>query len=96
MTAEGGPSRRRISVEVTNPELDALEDVLTVWLLCDRHKARGVKATQVQIAGWQRGCKKCNETDQKECKRALRLWSKLAGQYDKSSSTNARRSTIAR
>lgn len=83
-------------MEVTNPELDALEDVLTVWLLCDRHKVRSMKATQAQIAGWQHGCKTCHAIYQKEIQRALRLWSKLVQQYDKSPSTNARRSTTAR
>lgn len=83
---------KRISVIVTNPELDALEDVLTVWLLCDRHMVRSAKATPVQIAGWQRGCKKCFAIYQKENRRALQLWSKLVEQYDHTTSTKAKRS----
>ena len=72
-------------MQVTNPELDALEDILTAWLLCDRHMVRSANATPVQIAGWQRGCKKCYAIYQRENRRALRLWSKLVEQYDKSS-----------
>lgn len=77
-------------MRVTDPELDALEDVLTVWLLCDHHVLRSEKAGPVQIAGWQYGCKKCYAMLQRRNRRALQLWSKLVRQYDSASMTNAR------
>lgn len=70
-------------VDVTNPELDALEDVLVSWNLCSGHLNRVVGADPEQIAAWQYGCKKCLRVHRALVDRSLKLWSKLCRAYDR-------------
>ena len=70
-------------VDVTNPELDALEDVLTVWSLCSTHCAWSQGMSQRQIAAMQYGCPSCSKLLRTRIEKGLKLWSKLVAAYDR-------------
>ena len=75
-------------VEVTKPELDALEDVAIVWILCKKHNAEIYGKNEIQIYKMQNSCKSCtkekiigkdshnHKTCQRVCKNRMPLWSK--------------------
>ena len=68
----------RISVDVINPELDALEDKLMCWNLCDKHKSLPSEEEMYKASIT---CKKCRDIDRKLHNKALHLWSKLVTAY---------------
>ena len=65
----------RIEVDVTEPELHALEDLCTCIPLCDRH----VKVINIDEAP--KNCKACREVERKWSGKALHLWVKLMDGY---------------
>lgn len=72
----------KITVDVTNPELDSLEDVLTAWNLCPRHVEKSATAGQKVRLGWQYTCGDCKRTLDARIDKSLHLWSKLCRAYD--------------
>jgi hypothetical protein len=68
-------------IELTKPELDALEDLATVWILCEKHNAKTYGKGDVEIYKMQDSCKACRREVRKSSKRAVHLWSKLTHQY---------------
>ena len=76
----------RLTVEVTNPELDALEDVLTVWNLCPRHTLP--HSTTRQRVLWQNECPRCSKILLAKVDKSLALWSRLCRAYDLPRSTS--------
>ena len=68
-------------VEVTKPELDALEDVAIVWILCKKHNAEIYGKNEIQIYKMQNSCKSCTKEKRLRSSRALHLWSKLTHAY---------------
>lgn len=70
------------NLEVSNPELDALEDLAVAWNLCKKHNAQTMDKSDLEIYKMQHNCKAC----QKEVKiirsRCLHLWSKLIHAYE--------------
>lgn len=77
------PGTVKLTVDVTNPELDALEDVLTVWNLCPTHSAASTRATERRVVGWQYGCVRCQRARAERLARCMRLWTKLSRAYDR-------------
>ena len=72
----------RISVDVTNPELDAMVDLILCWNLCDRHKKKTLRKTkEAQIWQWTQTCKACIEINKQLRKKTRHLWSKLIDAY---------------
>lgn len=71
-----------ITVDVTNPELDALEDVLVAWNLCPRHTEASARANHRQIVLWQYSCKSCRKGHAALVTASLRLCGKLCKAYD--------------
>lgn len=69
-------------VEVTKPELDALEHLATVWILCEKHNAKMDWKDEVKVFRIQNTCKDCQKEVRKASKRALHLWSKLFHYYN--------------
>ena len=72
----------KLTVDVTDPELGALEDVLIVWNLCPTHASAAVRANREKIGRWQYGCSRCRGVLDQKVKRSLGLWSKLCRAHD--------------
>lgn len=72
-----------LTVDVTHPELDAREGVLTVWNLCPSHTAQSPKMSQGRIASLQYTCPRCHRQFQNRVDKSLKLWSRLCAAYDK-------------
>ena len=70
------------NVEVTKPELDALEDLAVVWILCKKHNAKSYGKSDVEIYKMQDSCKACRKEVKTASNRALHLWSKLVHAYE--------------
>jgi hypothetical protein len=75
----------RVTIRVTNRELDALEDVLTVGIMFPTHTRRLPTATQRQRVLWQHGCRSCRQIRQRKVEERLGLWSRLCAAYDRGS-----------
>jgi len=73
-----------VTVNVTNPELDALEDFVVCWNLCDKHNAQTLDKTDEEIYAITLKCKKCEEINRKLRGKCLHLWCKLIDAYLKS------------
>ena len=69
-------------IEVTNPELDALEDLIFAWILCRKHLVRSVGKKDVETYKMQKSCKSCQNKLKKTKKLSFRLWKKLVSSYD--------------
>lgn len=72
-----------VRVEVSNKELDALEDLAVSWNLCDKHNSR-LDAGEDDRWRFTQKCEKCVALNKKIRSNVLHLWSKLANAYDKS------------
>ena len=72
----------KITANVTNSELDALEDYLVCYNLCPIHHKKTIGATDEQLDEWQNKCPKCIEERKKLFSKSLHLWSKLVHAYD--------------
>lgn len=75
----------KVTVNVTNPELDALEDLAVCWNLCNKHNSQTLGRTEEEIFAFTQNCKKCGEINRKLRKTCLHLWCKLVDAYLKSS-----------
>ena len=75
----------KLTVDVTNPELDALEDVLTAWNLCPSHTQATSGVSYRRIAAWQYGCPRCKRLLDTRVDKSLKMWSKLCSAYDRKS-----------
>lgn len=73
-----------VTLRVSNRELDALEDLCTIWFLCPRHKALNVNTrTEEDVAVWESTCKYCSTLRRAAQRDSLRLWTKLVRAYDR-------------
>jgi hypothetical protein len=70
------------NVEITKPELDALEDLAVVWILCKKHNAQMDWKDEVKVYKIQQSCKACRKEVKTASNRALHLWSKLVHAYE--------------
>ena len=70
----------RIIANVTNKELDALENQTLCWNLCNKHKA-ALDASEEEIFGFIQTCKKCSKINKELTNKNLHLWSKLVTAY---------------
>ncbi len=70
------------NVEITNPELDALEDLIVAWNLCKEHNALCENKSDVEIYKMQDSCKACQREVKKIRNKSLHLWSKLVHAYE--------------
>lgn len=68
-------------IEITNPELDALEDLTVAWNLCKKHNAKIHGKSDIEIYKMQNSCKACQKEMKTIRKRTLHLWSKLVHAY---------------
>ncbi len=70
----------QITLEVTNPELNDLEDLIVCWNLCDKHKQK-INARDEDYFRFTQSCKKCLKINRKIKSKSLHLWSKLVTAY---------------
>ena len=70
----------KITVNVTNNELDALENQTLCWNLCNKHKAV-LDASEEKMFEFAQTCKKCLKINQELTNTNLHLWSKLVTAY---------------
>ncbi|GEM_PF-2454051 len=71
----------KITVNITNPELDAMEDVITVYILCKKH-SKNLTLDYNRLLHFQYNCKNCLKELKKAKSKALHLWSKLVHAYN--------------
>ena len=73
----------KITVEVTNKELNALENLTISWNLCKKHKSI-INASEEEYFKFTQNCKKCAEINKEIRNKTLHLWSKMVTAYLKS------------
>lgn len=83
--------RMKVLLDVSFRELDALEDLVTVWTLCKKHNVR-YPITENQRWNFTQTCKKCIKLNKEIRNKSLHLWSKLMTAYLKSSDNRIRNS----
>jgi hypothetical protein len=72
----------KISLDVKNSELDALEDLITAWILCKKHNSGIINAMrEEEIYEMQLNCKECQKLLKANRKLTLHLWSNLVHAY---------------
>jgi hypothetical protein len=70
----------KIVVNVTNKELDSMENLAVVWNLCDKHKAV-INATEEEMFSFTQKCKVCKELNRELSRKVLHVWSKMMTAY---------------
>jgi hypothetical protein len=77
----------KVMVQVTQKELDNLEDLVTAWNLCDKHKAV-YNASEEELFGFTQNCRACIKINKEVRGISLHLWSKLVTAYLKTKAAN--------
>ena len=71
----------KITVDITNTELDAIEDMAITWILCPKHN--GIYTLdEIERYKMQQSCKECKKLVEKNSSRALHAWSKMVHAYN--------------
>ena len=70
----------KVTLDITNKELDAMEDSILVWNLCRKHKSM-VGATEEDRFRFTQTCKACKRIENGKRDKAVHLWSKLTTAY---------------
>ncbi len=73
----------KVALQVTNKELDALENLTVAWNLCDKHKAM-LDASEEDNFRFTQTCKKCIRINGEMGNKTLHLRSNLVTAYLKS------------
>lgn len=73
----------KVTLDVTNKELDALENLTVTWNLCKKHNAI-INASEEKYFRFTQNCKKCAEINREIRHKTLHLWSKMMTAYLKS------------
>jgi len=79
----------KITANVTNKELGALENQTVCWNLCDKHKTV-LDASEEEMFGFTQTCKKCLKINKELANTNLHLWSKLVTAYLKTTKRGKR------
>jgi len=72
----------KVTVEVTNKELDNLEDFIVCWNLCKKHNCMP-GTTEEEKFRFTRECRECKRINKEMRNNSLHLWSRLVTAYDK-------------
>ena len=80
----------KVAVQVTNPELDAMEDQIVAWNLCKKHQAIW-RASEDDRWRFTQTCKACLEVGKEIRRKSLHLWAKLVTAYEKARKPKRRR-----
>ena len=73
---------KKVSIYVSTSALEALEDALIAWNLCNKHKML-FKKSDTDLYKIQCNCKSCRRIDKAVRKKAIGVMSKLFLAYDK-------------
>ncbi len=73
---------KKVSINVTNNELEALEDALVAWTLCKKHNRDVWNKTQIETFSIQSKCKACTRANKAVQRKAIGVMSKLFRAYD--------------
>ena len=82
----------KLIADVSNKELDSLEDLAVVWNLCEKHNAK-INASENDRWRFTQTCPKCVSINKKLRSKVLHLWSKLVTAYLKSRRARRARAT---
>ncbi len=74
----------KVTLNVSNNELDALEDQTMCWNLCGKHK-RFLEASEADRFNFTQDCRKCRKNNKEIHGIVLHLWSKLVTAYQNAS-----------
>ena len=69
----------KIKVDITNKELDAIENLLICWNLCDKHK---MLTDELDMFKATQNCPKCLKLNKKLRSKAIHAWSKMVHAYE--------------
>ena len=69
----------KITVNITQPELNAIEDIAVCWNLCDKHKKLD---SEIEMFKASNECKDCIEIQRKLTSKAMNAWSKMVHAYN--------------
>ena len=75
---------KKVTIYVTNGELEALEDALVAWNLCKKHNSM-INASEVELFKAQQTCMACIQADRAVRRKAVGVMSKLFRAHDKMS-----------
>ena len=70
----------KITLQITQKELDGLENLSIAWNLCDKHKT-ALNASEEDYFHFTQTCKKCKKINKEISITNLHLWSKLVTAY---------------
>lgn len=79
----------KVTAEITNKELDAMEDLAVAWNLCNKHKAM-LGATEEDNFRFTQECKKCLKINKEISGTTLHLWAKLVTACQKTTKNKLR------
>ena len=79
--------RHRVTISVSNNELEALEDSLVAWNLCKKHNAQAWspktgEKTEQEIFKMQDECESCKRYNNKPHRKAWQIASRLFRAWD--------------
>ncbi len=83
----------KVTVEVTNKELDVMEDLAVAWNLCNKHKIVH-DASEEENFRFTQTCKKCVKINKEIRGKTLHLWSKLVTGYIKATNRGRTKSSL--
>ena len=72
---------KKLTIKVSNDELDALEDALMAWTLCNKHNQ--ISDSEIERFAATRTCKQCIKMNNTIERKAFGIWHKLVVEYDK-------------
>lgn len=70
----------KTTINVTNNELNALENLTVAWNLCKKHNTI-INANEEEYFRFTQNCKKCVEINREIRHKTLHLWSKMVTSY---------------
>lgn len=70
----------KVTLQIIQKELDALENFSIAWNLCDKHKAM-LNASEEDYFHFTQTCKKCIKINKEIRSTSLHLWAKLVTAY---------------
>ncbi|MEK6942424.1 MAG: hypothetical protein AABW85_06210 [archaeon] len=72
----------KVSVQITQKELDYLENKAICWNHCNKHKGV-LNATEEELFRFTQECKRCLKINRQISSSCLHLWAKLMTAYQK-------------
>lgn len=71
-----------VQLDISNKEIDTMEDFIMVWNLCSKHNAAHVE-DEVEYFKFTRNCHECKQINEALKKATFKIWVKLVNAYEK-------------